>query len=119
MASHAETVLFPAPPHHMFQLLSSVLSGQGYLPVSIDPGALHIEARTPHSFWRWPHGENLSISVGPEPYGSGSAVAVRSRSRMALVDWGRNRRNIDQVIAELRTLTGLGHRPYSGGLPSR
>jgi hypothetical protein len=53
-------------------------------------------------------GENTDIRVWPQDPGT-VAVAVQSRLKFGLVDWGRNRRNIERLFARIEQVLRSSH----------
>ena len=61
-----------------------------------DPDSGLIMATTPIGVVSW--GEDVEVRVWPSGPGT-SAIGVESALKFGLVDWGRNRRNVDRVVA--------------------
>jgi len=79
---------------------------------SVDPHARVIAARTGMSFTSW--GENLLIKVEPSAEGR-AHVTVTSTLKMQLVDWGKNKKNVEALVASatgrLERATGQQGQP--------
>lgn len=88
---------FDAAPPVVFQaFLRSIEAMPRMSVVRSDQAAGVIEARTRMSWASW--GENVRVTI--QARGSGHAHATVSSSlKMQLVDWGRNKRNVDRLLA--------------------
>ena len=61
-------------------------------------GEWEVRARQPVSFMTW--GERIQVITATNP-GGGTQVVAESRLSFGLVDWGRNQRNVDDILARL------------------
>lgn len=106
------TVDLPQPPGAVFEALGRVLAGQGARITQSDPAAGRIVAKT--SFTMASYGETIVMTVAPNAPG-GTRLTIRSTLKWGLVDWGKNRRNLDKLVDGLTAL--LGTEPASEGAP--
>ena len=72
-----------------------------------DPASGRMKARVSLSLWSW--GEVIEVSVTPA---SAPPILVsvvsESRAPLTLADWGKNRRNVTQVIRQLEGILSSG-----------
>ena len=95
---YGTTVTFNASPDAVLAAAADVL--QREFRVQAFPGPGRVGGSTGMSWLSW--GETLSVSVdgvGPQ----GTSVTVRSASAMPfqLIDYGRNRRNVEKLAGQL------------------
>ena len=92
---HFRTVEYQMPLDAVFSLYMEALPAAGFRAV---PNYEHrsIVAHVGVSFWSW--GENINIAMTVTPSGS-TAVTIYSASSYALVDWGKNRKNVEKILA--------------------
>jgi hypothetical protein len=106
------TVDLPQPAAAVFEALGRVLTSHGARIAESDPAAGRIVART--SFSLASYGETLVMTVAPNTPG-GTRLTIRSTLKWGLVDWGKNRRNLDRMVDGLTAL--LAADPSSAGPP--
>ncbi len=93
--SHEQQITVPAPPDQVAQRVCQVLAA---LPkasgVALHPP--YVTASTGLGMWSW--GEKILVQLSEVP--GGSAVRVRSECAfpLQLVDYGKNRRNVQHVL---------------------
>ena len=90
---------FTGRPEHAMVALEHTLRDLGMEIQGFDPYAGTVVWRTSMTFWSW--GENMSARVrptGPETV----EVELTSGLKFGLVDWGKNRRNLEKVFTALR-----------------
>ncbi len=111
MAASAEKTLFiDVPYENVFAMMLTVMSNIGIKNYTCDPATKIYTASTGMSFSSY--GEDLMIAVMPTV--KGSAVRIRSECSMPtqVIDYGRNKKNIDRFAQELGRL--LGAPVYEG-----
>ena len=86
----------------------------GELGLRLRPGAgeWEVQASRPISMVTW--GERITVTSATNP-GGGTQVIVESRLSFGLVDWGRNRRNVDEILDALDAWFGVDRSPPPGG----
>jgi hypothetical protein len=104
------TVDLPQPPAAVFEALGRVLTSQGARIAQSDADAGRIVAKT--SFTMASYGETIVLTVTPNTAG-GTRLTMRSTLKWGLVDWGKNRRNLDRFIDGLTALLAVA--PSSEG----
>lgn len=88
---------YDVAPEAAFSAVRDLVRRRNYRVQIEDPESCALEVTTALSLRSW--GERLYITATPG--GNGSVVEVDSRSRMALVDWGKNRDNVEGLLDEL------------------
>jgi hypothetical protein len=111
---YSRTATFNAGPEVVLACVADVFMRDWRIPPERGPRG--VTATTGWSFGSW--GENVTVSVddvGP----MGTAVTVRSKLvwPLTFIDWGRNRRNVDKLIAQVggRLAPGGYGQPGPGG----
>lgn len=90
--------MVPAPPEQVAQRVCHVVAA---LPkaagVALNPP--YVTASIGTGLWSW--GEKILVQLSEVP--GGSAVRIRSECvfPLQLVDYGKNRRNVEQIVAGL------------------
>ena len=99
-SQHERTVGVALPPEQAEAAVYQALVRSGVQGVNGGRGVLR--GSVPTSWWSW--GESLTATVGFGP--AGAVVTVHSISAMptTLVDFGKNRKNVDRVLDALRGL---------------
>jgi nitrate reductase NapAB chaperone NapD len=87
--SHPKAKVFAA-------VLEAIPTVKGMKVKSSDEASGQILAATGVSFKSW--GEKVPIAVSESGPGK-SIVSVTSQSKMALVDWGKNKQNLERILA--------------------
>jgi len=111
MAASAEKTLFIDVPYdRVFGMMITVMTNIGIKTYKCDPATKIFTASTGMNLTSY--GEDLMIAITPTV--KGSAVRIRSECSLAtqLVDWGKNKKNIDRFAQELGRL--LGAPVYEG-----
>ena len=98
--SKSETRLFPGAYDIVFRTVCDAALAEAMTVKLADPGAGLIRLSTGMSLATW--GENLDVNL--RPAASGVEVTVHSALKVGLVDWGRNRENIEKLF---RRVAGL------------
>ena len=99
-ASHMITIEVAVPPEQAEAALyqAFVSAGLG----GVGGGAGRMRGKTPMSLMSW--GENVEAWISHGPRGA----SVRLRSECAfptqVIDWGKNRKNVDRIFEALRLL---------------
>ena len=82
----------------VFRGVCDAVQAEGMTVQSADPAAGHIRLSSRVSFATW--GENLDVNL--RPVGPDSVeVTVRSALKIGLVDWGKNRANIERLFRRI------------------
>lgn len=99
-ASYQTAIEVAAPPPQVEGAVFHAFTAAGLTGVRGGGGTMH--GRVALNLWTW--GETLSATIGFGP--RGATVMVRSECAMPiqLFDWGKNRKNVERVIAALRTM---------------
>jgi hypothetical protein len=92
-------------PQDVWPKLTSAVSASGASVTKADSAAGVIEATVGVSIWSW--GEKMLITVVPKDGGSFVTVESKSRVPLTLFDWGKNKRNVEKLLAQL-SATGAG-----------
>jgi hypothetical protein len=94
-----ETVAVPLPPDAALERCRAALDQLRVRTVRTDPASAMVRGRVPMTWATW--GERIECRVHPAE--QGSRVEIRSRPvlRTTLVDFGRNRENVERVSALL------------------
>lgn len=101
-ASHKGSMAFPASGDQVFQACLQAVPQCKFRVVSSNPEAREIHARASMGFRSW--GENIAINVS-----SDGRVDVKSSCRgIQLVDYGKNRANVDALFSALAVLVPSG-----------
>ena len=101
---------YAAPATVVFNAAAqAVQSLPGWNLKEVNPAGWYIAAAV--SFNLWSYGENILIQITESAPGQ-PVVNVSSGSVFALVDWGKNRRNIDRLFTRIQDL--LSQAGYSG-----
>ncbi len=96
MASYEEHIEIAAAPHELTQRLFHALAalrGAG-LPVVQGPW---VSTEIGMTMMSW--GERVTALVQPGPHAC--LVTVKSTSTFALIDWGRNKRHVTEVLSRI------------------
>ncbi len=78
-----------------------------------DPASGEWEVRAAQPMTNLSWGERIHVVTATYP-GGGTQVAVESKLVFGFVDWGRNRRNVESVLASLDQTLGPGE-PLTDG----
>ena len=107
VASHQDSVTFPASPDQVFDACTKAVPYCGFRVAAADPARGHIEAKSSIGFRSW--GENITITVGPD-----GRTDIRSACRgIQLVDYGKNKANVTALLTAIGQL--LQRQPPPGG----
>ncbi len=96
--SHQDSMTFPAGRDEVFQACMKAVSQCGFRIAESKPGAGQIEARTRMGLRSW--GENITITVSTE----GTADIKSSCRGIQVVDYGKNKANVNELFSALRLL---------------
>lgn len=99
-ASSSLTIEVAQTPHEAEAAVYQAFCASGLQSVAGGGGVMRGSVPTSWASW----GENVTATIGHGP--RGAVVALRSECAFALtlVDWGKNRKNLDRVVTELRAL---------------
>lgn len=96
-ASKSQTRLVPGDYDTVFRTVCHAAAAVGMTVKSADPAAGLVVLETSASLVTW--GENLRVTL--RPTAGGIEVDVQSALKFGLVDWGRNRRNIERLFGSI------------------
>jgi hypothetical protein len=99
---------FAAPYPVVFDAVCRAAQAEGMTVVGADPATGVVRVSAGMSAFSW--GENADVHV----WGAGegrTGVQVRSALKFGLVDWGRNKRNIDRLFARVGDVLAAGPPP--------
>jgi hypothetical protein len=96
---------FPGTRDQLIQASQEAAQRSGFKIRQADPATGRLEARAGFSFWSY--GENISVQAGD------GTVDVRSECLFPtqLVDWGKNKRNVNRFFGNLAALLPQGQPP--------
>ena len=106
---------FDGRPEHVIVALEHTLHELSMDIQTYDPYAGVVMFKTPMTMWSW--GENLHARVFPSGADQ-TDVEIRSSLKFGLVDWGKNRRNIEKVTTALRARLASGDYSWPVQQPS-
>lgn len=110
-ASKSETRLVPGDYDSVFRAVCQSATSSGMTVTVADPAAGVIQMSTSMGMATW--GENLDARLRPLP--PGVEVTLSSALKFGLVDWGKNRQNIETLFGLIaRPPTGAWHSDPSG-----
>lgn len=100
----------PRPPQEVFAYLASLPSVAGFSITGVNPPAYQIILSNGASFSSW--GEDLSLSIYSDGQG-GTMIVAFSKPKLAttLVDYGKNRKNVEALRRTIRGMYGLPDLP--------
>lgn len=93
-ASHELQITVPAPPAQVWDQAQRVVYAlSGAQPVPVGPGMMR--ASVGASLWSWGEDVTLRFATGP----AGTSVHIRSECKfpLQLIDWGRNKKNVEHI----------------------
>jgi hypothetical protein len=92
---------FPGTREQISQACLQAVRQSGFKVRESDPAAGQITAKAGVNVRTW--GENIRVYVDPE-----DRVYITSKSRfpLTLVDWGKNRWNVERIFTRLASLLG-------------
>lgn len=95
-----ESLELPLPPDQALERCRAVLQGMRMKDVRVDAAAGTVSGQARMSWASF--GERVECSVAPAE--GGSRVEVRSRPTVetTVVDYGKNRQNVERILAQLR-----------------
>ena len=88
----------PGPADRVFAATCQALVSLGMTITAADPTSGTIQASSGMTMFSW--GENLELRVVPVS-AEATAVSVGSGLKFGLVDWGKNRKNIERIHATI------------------
>jgi hypothetical protein len=110
-ASTSETRLLPGAYDSVFNAVCHAAASSGMTVTHADPAAGVIHISTSMGLATW--GENLTAHLRPLP--TGVEVNLSSALKFGLVDWGKNRQNIETLFGVIcRPPAGAWHPDPSG-----
>jgi hypothetical protein len=98
--SKSETRVVPGTYDNVFRAVCDAARAEAMTLKSAEPGTGLIRLSSLASMATW--GENLDVNL--RPAASGVEVTIHSSLKFGLVDWGRNRENIEKLF---RRVAGL------------
>jgi hypothetical protein len=97
-ASHQSNMAVSAEPSEVFEACLKAVDQCGFRVAASNPETGQIEARTKMGIRSW--GEIITIAVGAE-----GTVGIKSSCRgMQMVDYGKNKANVNALSSALATL---------------
>ena len=97
-ANYQTSTGFPASGNDVYQACLTAVPQCGFSIVSSNPPTGQIDARTGIGLRSW--GENITIAVSPD-----GRLSIKSSCRgFQLVDYGKNKANVEKILAALGTL---------------
>ena len=96
--SKAETRVLSGTYDNVFRAVCDAAQAELMTVKSADPAAGLIRLSTGVSLTTW--GENLDVNLRPAA-SNGVEVTIHSTLKVGLVDWGRNRQNIEKLFGRL------------------
>lgn len=112
-ASATDSQIFPYAPGDVFNSAILVLMQNGWEVRFSDPQLGRISARAPMSLKA--SGENVLLQIAPS--GTGTEVRIESSSSAQVVDWGKNKQNVEKVIVGLAAHLRAAAKPTSAPVP--
>jgi len=103
MPSAHMTTQLTRQPNDVWPAVKSALASMGGSVSKDEQAKGVIEAKVSVSLFSW--GENVRISVAPADGGSVVSVESRSRFPLTLIDWGKNKRNVNRFLDSLNAST--------------
>lgn len=99
-ARHTTTFEVTAPPQVVEGAIYQAFVAAGLTAVRGGGGTMY--GSVPTSWLTWGHTVTATVGFGP----SGALVTVRSESALPtqVIDFGANRKNVERVVAQLRTM---------------
>ncbi len=100
----------PRPPQEVFGYLSTLPAIAGFSTTGVNPAAFQIYLSSGASLSSW--GEDLSLTIYSDGQG-GTMVVAFSKPKLAttLIDYGKNRKNVDTLRRTVRSMYGLPDIP--------
>ena len=89
---------FPAQPDELFLIVQEVLNQLKWKTKRVDQPLRQIIARVGMSLFSW--GENILIKVDKLD-DENSVVIISSETTYQLIDWGKNRKNIEKFFSTI------------------
>jgi len=96
--------VYPFDYQLVFASACEALPAAGFRVLSADPATGVIQATSDLSAASW--GENLAVQLGSAQAGE-TTVIFHSNLKFGLVDWGKNKRNVNRIRDELRRRLGI------------
>jgi hypothetical protein len=96
---HHRQLRLPYPYPVVLDAIARVLPPAGFKVNTVDPARGMVFAVRSTSLWSW--GENVTIQVGQAGPTQPSEARIDSALVFGLVDWGRNRKNVDKIVEAL------------------
>lgn len=96
---HTANISLPYPFPVVLDACAQVLANTGFKVNTVDPTRGMIFAVRGMSLWSY--GENVTVQVGQVAADAPCELQIRSALAFGLVDWGRNRKNVEKVLGTL------------------
>ncbi len=103
---YRERRVYPQPQSEVRQVAERAVYELG-LAVKPDATEWQISASRSMSTLSW--GERLTVQMATSP-GGGTQVVAESKLVFGFVDWGRNRTNVEALLASMDDVLGPGER---------
>lgn len=94
-ASATRTSSFTCTPPAVFDAIQNALASIATVQ-QVDAERLYVAATVKPSMSSW--GERIQVWVKPESLGTQVTVESRCRLGTQVIDWGRNRRNVNRLL---------------------
>ena len=107
--SYRYSMRFPGTREQISQACLEAVRQSGFKVRESDPAAGQINARARVNFRSW--GENIQVYLDTE---DGVAITSTSRYPLTLVDWGKNRWNVERIFTRMESLLGGDLQPLAG-----
>jgi len=101
MRIQADAVVAQGPYESLIEFCNYVLTYCGFAVGMVNPAGGYIQASSSMSLFSW--GENVALTLRTMPEG-GIWIAVQSSLKFGLIDWGKNRRNVEKIISTMMSL---------------
>jgi len=99
-ANHRTTIEVAGPPQAVEAAVFQAFMAAGLTGVRGGGGVMHGSVPTGWRSW----GENVTATVGFGPAGSLVTLVSECAMPTQLLDWGKNRANVERIVAQLRAL---------------
>ncbi len=115
MPEHETSTTYMAPAGAVFNAAAQAVQNlSGWKLKEVNQHGWYIIAAVSFNFWSY--GENITIQVS-EPSPGRPAVTASSSSVFALIDFGKNKRNINRFFAEVQNVLAQAGYPQAAAPP--
>lgn len=101
LVDRLDKVHYPFPYESIYNATIAAINSTGRMKIiSADPNTGYITARAAVSMWSW--GENITIQLNRiDDSNTNLEISSQPRMRLTLVDYGKNRRNINVILSQI------------------